>query len=326
MTMKRVLIALTALLFGALGLGRVQRPAIATPDSIPVVDADAVFEADTVSAIAPELAPLIDQVPSLYMPPRGANGVFWSALEPVSGTLEALIATLPGRYMPVQGSNGTHWFQFAEPGTMLQALVDQLPAWISPQGANGVFHSGDLVYPVELIGDTIPPQLFSFDYEPISGLVEWHTDEFAISEVWYGTEFGSYTGQITSTVWVTTHQFLIPTSGAPYLLVRCTDRSGNISDYYEPGFEVSGRCSDAEDNPIAGARVSLSATQVTQSDQNGDYKLRGVPAGEHVLTVWHPDYTFDPPTISIVVSENMSGQDFVGTPGQEIYLPVVVRN
>jgi PKD repeat protein len=302
------------ILLSMLALGVAAQPiaTLAAPTnlSIPVQGADGVFEADT-SAF-----PYDSQLPATYFPVRASDGTGWFSTVPISGTLRTLIEQIPDSYFPVRASDGVSWVNLEPVSGTLASLLDQIPAYYFPvRSPDGTF-LGTFEYPAELLGDTFPPQISNASIDQITGLAEWETDEFATSAIWYGTDFGSYTHVVSSTLWAKGHRFILPglTGDIQYFLIRGADRSGNLAEYYIPGYSISGNVQDGYGNPIPNVVISVSPTQATLTDDNGDYTLQGIPAGDYVITPCHPQYDFTPESITTTVSEDLTGQDFVGRP------------
>jgi hypothetical protein len=295
MSRKRLLY----LVFSLLALGIAAWPIVTSAsirtNAIPIQDADGVFEADT--SQAPDFSGLA-QLPTNYLGTQGADGIKWTQFQPVQGTLANLLRALPEWLIPVHAGDG--------------------------------YLGVSMAYPRQLLGDTVPPQISDVDIEPISGLIEWKTDEFATSEVRYGTEPGNYTGVISATTWITAHQMLLPNvpPGTDSFLIRGADRSGNVGEYYYPGHVIRGTVVDADQVPIAGVVVSAGPGHAAWTDEQGEYALGGVQTGSYILTPYHPAYSFEPASIPITVQGNVGGKNFEGTAKQSsetIYLPYIVR-
>jgi hypothetical protein len=98
-----------------------------------------------------------------------------------------------------------------------------------------------LTYPVELIGDSFPPQISNLSANG-SGLVHWDTDEYAACEVYYGIQSGIYPYTISDPLFYKSHQIKLInlTPGITYYYkVSCTDRSGNTAESVEQSFTAS---------------------------------------------------------------------------------------
>ena len=298
---------LSLLAFGVAALP-IATLAAPTRQTIPVQDADGVFEADT------SVFPHEPQLPATYFPVRASDGTGWFNTVPISGTLRTLIEQIPDSYFPVRASDGTGWFNTVPISGTLRELIDEIPAYYFPvTAADGTF-IGVFGYPVELLGDTFPPQISNASIDQITGLAEWETNEFATSTIWYGTNFGSYTHVVSSTLWAKSHRFILPglTEDMQYFLVRGADRSGNLAEYYIPGYSISGNAQDSSGSPIANVVIWVSPTQVTLTDEDGNYTLQGIPAGDYVIMPCHPQYDFTPESITVTVSDDLAGQNFVG--------------
>ena len=118
----------------------------------------------------------------------------------------------------------------APPGE-LQTLFGQVADRIILQYAN-TSRQVTLAYPVALIGDTVPPQIRDVQTQNVAGGVKvtWTTDEFATSEVRYGTAPGVYTQTASDPLFEKTHALTLTglTAGQTYyFVVRGADRSGN---------------------------------------------------------------------------------------------------
>ena len=314
MSRKSFLYTLLSLL--ALGVAALPIATLAAPTNltIPVQDADAVFEADTAAS------PHDPQLPTTYFPVRASDGIGWFNVVPITGTLQTLLEDIPGNYFPVRASDGVSWVNLEPITGVLESLLNQIPTYYFPVRASDGSFLGIIDYPAQLLGDTLPPQIFNVSIDRITGLFEWETDEFATSEVWYGTEVGSYTHVVSSTLWVKDHRFVLPglTGDMQYFLIRSADRSGNMAEYYIPGYSISGNVKDQNNVPIPNVVISVSPTQVTLTDDSGNYTLQGVPPGDHVIMPYHLDYDFTPDSISVTLSENLTGQDFVGKPYEPV--------
>ncbi len=89
-----------------------------------------------------------------------------------------------------------------------------------------------LAYPMALIGDAVPPQISNVQAQnvPDGVKITWTTNEFATSEVRYGTTSGTYTQTVSDPLFERTHSLTLTglTAGRMYyFVVRGTDRSGN---------------------------------------------------------------------------------------------------
>ncbi len=92
------------------------------------------------------------------------------------------------------------------------------------------------------------------------------------------------------------------------------------------GIEIRGKVSDPEGQPIAGAKVSVGSSQfggtsqVVDSNENGEYALKNVPAGNGVLTVYAEHWA---PDLRMVTAEHdMEPIDLELEPGHSIRVRV----
>jgi hypothetical protein len=305
------------------------------PDTYLAVRASDGIRWFSMTAISGTLHTLLEEIPASYLPVRASDGVMGTPLEPLSETLANLVNGIPTSYLPVRASDGVKWTPLEPLSETLASLVNKIPTSYFPARALDGYLSTSFQYPRDLLDDTLPPQIDAVNVDQVTGLVEWETDEFATSEVWYGETFGNYTHSVTRTLWTKEHAISLPdlTSNMEFFLIRSVDRSGNAGEYYFPGYSITGRVKEENGDPIPNAVVSINLAQATLylaqatlSDANGDYTLQGVPEGQNVLTVYHNEYGFDPQSISVTVSGNLTGQDFVGKLiTKPVYLPLIIR-
>ena len=129
----------------------------------------------------------------------------------------------------------------AVPST-LQTLLGQVSDRIIFQYAN-TNRELQLVYPAALFNDTTPPQISDITASLTgsdSATITWTTDEFADSQVIYGTQPGLYPQTVINTLYTKQHRIILGlTSGATYYYkVRSTDRSGNTTWSSENSFSA----------------------------------------------------------------------------------------
>lgn len=146
------------------------------------------------------------------------------------GALQTLFAQVPARIV-LQYANTVRQERIAAPPTGLQTLFGQVAPRIVLQYAN-TSRQVTLAYPKALIGDTVPPQIRDVRTQSVAGGVKitWTTDEFATSEVRYGTAPGAYTQTASDPLYEKAHSLTLPGLAAGqtyYFVVRGADRSGN---------------------------------------------------------------------------------------------------
>jgi predicted phage tail protein len=101
-----------------------------------------------------------------------------------------------------------------------------------------------LDFPVDLIGDTIPPTIVSApeaSFGSTTATVTWTTDEFTTYVFRYGSISGVYTEELSSTQFSKTHQAImtgISASETYYYQITLTDLSGNQTTSQE--YELKG--------------------------------------------------------------------------------------
>ncbi len=146
------------------------------------------------------------------------------------GALQTLFAQVPARIV-LQYANTMRQERVAAPPAALQTLFGQVAPRIILQYAN-TSRQVTLAYPRALINDTVPPQIRDVRTQPVAGGVKitWTTDEFATSEVRYGTAPGVYTQTASDPLYEKAHSLTLTglTAGQTYyFVVRGADRSGN---------------------------------------------------------------------------------------------------
>jgi hypothetical protein len=144
--------------------------------------------------------------------------------------LLSLLAHVSPRIV-LQYANAMRQAALVAPPSGMQILFSQVARRIILQYAN-TSRQVTLAYPVALIGDTISPQISNVQTQNVAGgiKVTWTTNEFATSEVRYGTAQGSYTQTASDPLFDKTHALTLTglTAGQTYyFVVRGADRSGN---------------------------------------------------------------------------------------------------
>jgi hypothetical protein len=301
--------------------------------TITVTGADAVFQPDlaTGGGFNTTLRSLINGLSNMLPQVRSPDATFWTEISPVSShpTFEALLDSLPMTLPQVRSPDATFWVTinsvYNQP--TLAALLANLPPYYIPlRSADAALETKPFAYPAALIRDTVPPIITNVQVEPITGLVQWDTDEFANSEARFGSTFGVYPIMVSDGTWVISHQLLPNAGGGAYIKIRSVDRSGNAAEYYYPGFSISGHIKDTHNVPIPGVVVKVSNALVAVTDENGDYAIHGVPSGSYTLTAAHDQYHFTPASIPLTVSGDLTGENFTGeTTIRSIFLPLLIK-
>ena len=179
-----------------------------------------------------------------------------------------------GPRIVLQYANQLRHIDLAAVPSSLQTLLDQVSARIVVQYANTIRQDGltvmpgefqtllgqvsdriifqyantnrelQLVYPAALINDTTPPQISGITASLTgsdSATITWTTDEFADSEVLYGTQPSVYPQTVRAPLYTKQHRIILTglTSGPTYYYkVRSTDRSGNTTTSSENSFSA----------------------------------------------------------------------------------------
>ena len=146
------------------------------------------------------------------------------------GALQTLFGQVPARII-LQYANTVRQERVVTPPAGLQTLFGQVAPRIILQYAN-TSRQVMLAYPVALIGDTVPPRISNVQAQSVGGGVKvtWTTDEFATSEVRYGTAPGAYTHTVSDPLFEKNHSLTLTGLAAGrtyYFVVRGADRSGN---------------------------------------------------------------------------------------------------
>ncbi|MGH2537870.1 MAG: carboxypeptidase regulatory-like domain-containing protein, partial [Candidatus Promineifilaceae bacterium] len=88
-------------------------------------------------------------------------------------------------------------------------------------------------------------------------------------------------------------------------------------------FSVSGHVADTGGQPIEGVLISTGGFGEAVTDASGNYTIADLAEGAYTLTPSKPGYAFSPPTRTVTVPPDATGQDFVGTPSSasKLYVP-----
>ena len=171
-----------------------------------------------------------------------ANQLRPVGLVTVPGSLQTLLDQVFDRII-VQYANSIRQDDLATVPSTLQTLLGQVSDRIIFQYANAN-RELQLVYPAALINDTTPPQISDITASLTgsnSAAITWTTDEFADSEVIYGTQPGVYSQTVSDPLYTKQHRVTVTglTSGPTYYYkVRSTDRSGNTTMSSEYSFST----------------------------------------------------------------------------------------
>jgi hypothetical protein len=144
--------------------------------------------------------------------------------------LQTLFAQVTPRVVLDYANTARHE-RIVAPPTGLQTLFGQVAPRIILQYAN-TSRQMTLVYPRALIGDTAAPRISNVQTQSVGGGVKitWTTDEFATSEVRYGTAPGAYTQTASDPLYEKTHSLTL-TGLRPgtryYFVVAGADLGGN---------------------------------------------------------------------------------------------------
>ncbi|MBX3058500.1 MAG: fibronectin type III domain-containing protein [Anaerolineae bacterium] len=170
----------------------------------------------------------------------GADSSLDAGLTNSSNLADLLDQVLPRYIVREAGSLRYHALQVVP--TALQQALEQAAVRVVIHYASSNRYVA-LQYPGELVSDTTPPIINSeIEVLPVPGdhmQVTWTTDEFADSEIRYGTQPGVYSETLAETAHVKDHALILEglTEGTTYYFrVRSTDLSGNTTESGEHNF------------------------------------------------------------------------------------------
>lgn len=188
-----------------------------------------------VSGIDPGLGTAINSVrPRVVM--ENANSQRHEPLAAPSGALPGLLSQVRSR-VTFQFANSNRHAVLTSPPGALQTLFGAVQSRVVFEAANSS-RSATFSYPVELIGDSAPPQISAIVgvRQGSMATISWSTNEFATSTVLYGTQSGNLTQNVSDPLYSKQHQMALTglTSGATYYYrVRSVDLSGNVAQSQE---------------------------------------------------------------------------------------------
>ncbi len=230
---KTTLLLFSVVLF--ILFGTYPRIATSQTDNIIVNDADSILNKFTIFS-----QNLVDTTavvtPRVVFEHANSNVHYDLLTAPVA--LQTTFTTVSPRNI-VQYANSTAHHALVNAPTDLQASLNTVTPRVVVQYANSTY-AMSLGYPLTLMDDTTPPQTLEVTAvmsDTATALITWTTNEFATSEVMYGTQSGSYPQTVSDPLYVKDHA--VPLNnvilGATYYYrVRSVDRSGNetISSEY----------------------------------------------------------------------------------------------
>jgi len=78
-------------------------------------------------------------------------------------------------------------------------------------------------------------------------------------------------------------------------------------------YSITGKVTDSGSMALAGVTLTTNSGQTATTDNQGNYTLSNLTAGSYTLTPGKTGYTFNPASLSVNLSSNVTGQNFVGT-------------
>lgn len=184
---------------------------------------------ERVTAPPGALQTLFAQVPARVVL-EFANAARHERVATPPSALQTLLAQV-SPYVVLDYANAARHERIVAPPAALQTLFGQVAPRIILQYAN-TSRQVALAYPRALIGDTVPPQIRDVGTQLVADGVKitWTTDEFATSEVRYGTAPGVYTQTASDPLYEKAHALTLAglTAGTRYyFVVAGVDLSGN---------------------------------------------------------------------------------------------------
>jgi len=183
-------------------------------------------------------------------------------------------------------------------------------------GAYDSGHNGGL----DVVVSRLSPDFSSLQY---STFVGGSSDDWPFAMALDGAGNAVVTGQTASSDFPTTIGAYDTGHNADFdVFVLRLDGLGDAPSTYF----ISGRVTDGGGAAISGVTVSDGAGHTDTTDSNGNYTLTDLPAGTYTLTPSKSGYTFSPPSRTVSVPQDATGQDFAATRDPSgVLLPVILR-
>ncbi len=202
-------------------------PSVRAQTGIIVQNADATQQMS--ASMDSNLATLLPQVPP-HVILDYANAARQTQVVAPPSELQALLDQVSA-HLIVEYANAAREIPVTPPAAELQGLFSRVAGRIILQYAN-TSRQVTLAYPRALIGDTVAPQIRDVRTQSVAGGVKitWTTDEFATSEVRYGTAPGIYSQTASDPLYEKAHSLTLTGLTADqtyYFVVLGADRSGN---------------------------------------------------------------------------------------------------
>jgi Tol biopolymer transport system component len=91
-------------------------------------------------------------------------------------------------------------------------------------------------------------------------------------------------------------------------------------------FSISGRITDAANNPMSSVNITTNTGQSATTDSNGDYTISGLTAATYTLIPSKTGYIFSPATRTVTIPPSAIEQDFTALEGHKLlYLPAILH-
>lgn len=172
-----------------------------------------------------------------------ANSLRSFLLPPLPPSLNSRLGEVQARLV-FQYANSNRLYSLPAVPAALNSLLGQVAERIVFQYANSN-RAYELSYPLALVDDNVPPQGSDFEEAVVtesSAMISWTTDEFANSEVRFGTQSGNYTRTVSDPLYVKQHRVTLTglaRGSTYYYRVRSTDQSGNVYQSGEYTFRLT---------------------------------------------------------------------------------------
>lgn len=234
--MKRITLLILLLVLS--GVWLLARSVNAYQGGFIIERADAVRTAETTGSAG--LSDRLDDVLARFVL-QFANQIRQQNITPAPAQLANELSQALPRYV-IQFANANRFVRVTNTPAAFDTLLQNTTPRFIVQFANSL-RAEPLLFPVELVDDNTPPTISQPDTTQPTGnsvRISWTTNEFATSEIRYGTSPGSYPWTVSDPLYVKEHVIVIPdlSEGDYYYRIFNTDLSGNVRQSAQHTFTV----------------------------------------------------------------------------------------